>query len=167
MTAISTLSSKAAYRVRQTLHALRPKLESGDSALVRERLSGTEADLFFSTEKRDQRHAIEVLRRLVADGHNDPDLLVAALLHDCGKGSVPVWLRIAWVAAPWLVTRAASAPSGGWRGAAYHLANHARLGAEKAAAAGARPAVVRLISGDVEADERDRIALLRSADDLS
>ena len=40
----------------------------------------------------DQRHALEVYGRLRAATVTDPSALAAALLHDCGKGAVPVWL---------------------------------------------------------------------------
>ena len=123
--------------------------------------------LFRGMERRDQRHAIAVVRRLKTDGVGEADLLVAALLHDCGKGSVPVWLRIAYVLTPAIVLRVGREDGDGWSGAAHRLAAHAACGAGLAAAAGATAATVRLISGTVEASEREMLHLLRRADDAS
>ena len=46
----------------------------------------------------DQRHGLDVVAALLrADGHHDPELLLAALLHDCSKGrSVRLPHRVAW-----------------------------------------------------------------------
>jgi HD superfamily phosphodiesterase len=118
-------------------------------------------------QRRDQRHALEVMGRLQALEVKDRDLLAAALLHDCGKGEVPVWLRIANVLSPALLRRMASAQAGGWRGHAHRLVDHAEIGARVAAAAGASEATVRYISGRVEAYEESLLALLIAADDAS
>jgi HD domain len=153
------------YRSRQVLHALRPQIDPGDLDFAREVLSEAEAGLFFAMERRDQRHALEVATRL-RRGTDDRTLLVAALLHDCGKGSVPVWLRIlnvVWPAAMGL----GAAESGGWRGAAYRLRHHAELGSVKARAAGCSETTVRLIQGHVEPEEAWQHVLLKAADDAS
>ena len=38
----------------------------------------------------DQRHSLNVMRTLRRQGHTEPDLLAAALLHDVGKSAA--WL---------------------------------------------------------------------------
>lgn len=156
-------SGQAIYRSKQVLHALRPKLEAGDVELARSLLSEPLMRLFAAMEKRDQRHAVAVTRRLQAAGVKDEDLLTAALLHDCGKGAVPVWLRIAYVLAPAVVRVVADR---GWA-PAYRLANHGRLGAAQAASAGAPASAVRLIEGKPLGDEAGKLALLQAADDSS
>ncbi len=158
--------ARALYRSRQVLHALRPRIDEADLALARETLSEYESRLFLAMERRDQRHALEVARRLRA-GTDDRSILVAALLHDCGKGSVPVWLRVLNVLAPWLVQALADTVGGGWRGAAYRLRHHAEVGASMAEAAGSSPTTVRLIRGHVVPDEAWMHALLVAADDAS
>lgn len=153
------------YRSRQVLHALRPKIDPGELDFAREVLSAAEADLFFAMERRDQRHALEVAMRL-RRGTDDRTLLVAALLHDCGKGSVPVWLRILNVLSP-AATDLLAAEGHGWRGAAHRLRHHAELGAVKARDAGCSETTVRLIHGHVEPEEAWQHVLLRAADDAS
>jgi hypothetical protein len=154
------------YRSRQVLHALRPRIEDDDIDFVRDALNEGEARLFFAMQRSDQRHAIEVARRLQS-GSDDREVLAAALLHDCGKGSMPLPLRILNVLAPSLVERLAVQTAQGWRGAAYRLRHHPALGAALAEAAGSTPLTVRLIHGDVEPGEAGLQQLLHAADEAS
>jgi hypothetical protein len=153
------------YRSRQALHALRPRIEDGELALARQTLSQAEARLFFAMERRDQRHALEVARRL-CEHTDDGAVLVAALLHDCGKGPVPLWLRVLNVLSPGAV-RLLAAEGSGWRGAAYRLRHHAELGAAMAREAGCGETTVRLIHGHIEPEEAWQYELLVAADDAS
>lgn len=159
--------ARAAYRARQVLFALRPRLDDKGLAAAATQLTPAEARLFMAMQARDKRHAIEVLGRLRAGGVEDRELLAAALLHDCGKGQVPVWLRILKVLSPGLVRRVASAQAHGWRGAAYRLAHDAEIGARLAAGAGASETVAALIRGEVAPQDEARLALLVAADDAS
>jgi hypothetical protein len=166
MRALRAAAGRALYRTRQAGHALYPRLDANELARARSLLNEGEARLFFAMERRDQRHALEVCGRLIATGVESPALLKAALLHDCGKGAVPVWLRVANVLSPWLVHRLAS-EGPGLRGAAYRLVNHGEIGVRLLEAAGSSPAVIRLVLGRVEAHESDALARLRAADDAS
>jgi hypothetical protein len=154
------------YRGRQVLHALRPRIRDGEVEQARGLLPENQSRLFFAMERRDQRHALEVMRRL-RESTDDASILVAALLHDCGKGKVALWLRILNVLAPGLVGALATAGSRGWRGSAYRLRHHAEIGATMAEAAGSNPTTVRLIRGQVEPDEAWMHELLTGADDAS
>jgi hypothetical protein len=63
----------------------------------------------------DRRHALDVVDRLLHAGHEDPDLLAAALLHDAAKGHrMRLWHRVAGVlmeaAAPPAMQRADPMP---------------------------------------------------------
>jgi hypothetical protein len=129
-------------------------------------LSERETALFTSMQKRDQRHAIEVATRLRAGPHDD-DLLVAALLHDCGKGEVPVWLRILKVVSPDTLERVARDDESGWRNAAHRLLDHEALSVQLAREAGVSEGAVRLIAGTPLADEEWKAARLMAADDAS
>jgi hypothetical protein len=138
-----------------------------ERALVRMLLDEPARGLFFAMEKRDQRHALEVMRRLRANGVDDTELMQAALLHDCGKGPVPVWLRVLKVLSPQTVQWLGVEGSPGWRGAAFRLMEHGAIGARLAASAGLSAATVRLIEGRIEPGDEARAALLAAADDLS
>jgi hypothetical protein len=154
------------YRTRQVVQALRPQIDDADLEYPRSLLNEAQRDLFFAMQRRDQRHALEVAGRLRSKTDNR-DLLTAALLHDCGKGAVPVWLRVLNVLSPALLQRLGDADGTGWRGAAHRLAAHPEIGAHRAAEAGSSAPTVRLIRGDVTADEAWMLDMLRAADDAS
>jgi len=158
--------SRAIYRTGQVRHALWPRIDADELASVQEVLPDGMAALFYAMEKRDQRHALAVRRRLRERGVDDSDLLAAALLHDCGKGRARVWLRVLKVVSPGTLGRLAR-EGGGWRGAAYRLQEHASIGARLASAAGASELTVRLIEGRVKPDEEGLQSLLLAADDES
>ena len=158
--------ARARYRTLQVVHALRPQIDDADLEYARSLLDEAQRDLFFTMEPRDQRHALEVASRLRPQTDNH-DLLTAALLHDCGKGAVPVWLRILNVLSPDALRRLAAENGPSWRRAAYRLAHHARLGARLAAGTGCNATTVRLIRGEAEPDEEPLLALLYAADDAS
>jgi hypothetical protein len=105
----------------------------------------------------DQRHSLTVYRALRGRGCDDPDLLVAALLHDVGKGGgrVPLWVRppvvLLHAFVPGMLGQLTRPPAHGrsvpwWRRAFYSSWHHAEVGAELAAAAGLSDRAVLLIS---------------------
>jgi len=60
-------------------------------------LTTAQLDLFDSMHRADQRHGLDVVAALRADGQTNSDLLLAGLLHDCGKGRLlHVWHRVGW-----------------------------------------------------------------------
>ncbi len=160
------------YRTRQFFVALRPRVNEAElneaSALLGERLM----PLFLSMARRDQRHCLDVYRALLRTACRDQDVLLAALLHDAGKGElagarVRLWHRVAYVllaaASPRLLARLA-----GGRGGLAALHHHCERGALLAEAHGAPQEVADLIRRHEESDRRDpRLLLLRAADDSS
>ena len=163
---MATRSSRAAYRSRQVLHALWPRIPGDDLAYARGILTEPERRLFDAMERRDQRHALEVMRRL-RESTEERDVLIAALLHDCGKGAVPVWLRILHVAVPPFGRIIGKEGHPGWRGAAYRLHRHVEISAQLVGDAGSSGVTVRLIGGTHTEDEADVARLLWLADDAS
>jgi putative nucleotidyltransferase with HDIG domain len=119
---------------------------------------------------RDQRHSLDVFRLLKDANHRDDDLLVAALLHDVGKGrlagtNVRLWHRVSYVllgaGAPGLLRRVGNGRSG--LGA---LQRHAERGAVVAEALGVPDGVVELIRRHHEEGPQDEpLRTLRLADD--
>ena len=72
------------YRLLQLLTALTAHLTPNERALVGAVLSQAELRLFERMPRHDQRHCLDVYL-LLRGGYDDPLLLRAALLHDCGK----------------------------------------------------------------------------------
>ena len=58
--------------------------DRGDAAL--ELAAPAQVALFGTMHRADQRHGLDVVAALRASGHDDPDLLLAGLFHDCAKG---------------------------------------------------------------------------------
>jgi hypothetical protein len=120
----------------------------------------------------DRRHALDVVDRLLHAGHEDPDLLAAALLHDAAKGHrMRLWHRVAGVlmeaAAPRLLARLAS-PDPRSRRHPFHLyLHHASLSAEAAAGAGCSPRTIALIRGTADGPDTSLAAALAAADEAS
>lgn len=115
-------------------------------------LTPPEVALFECLSTSDQWHSWRVMQTLRAAGHDQPDLLAAALLHDVGKTRWPltVWDRTLIVlaqaiwpkrAATWGQRREAR----GWRRPFVVKTQHPIWGAEMAAAAGCRPLTIALI----------------------
>ncbi|MEN9933478.1 MAG: hypothetical protein RLZZ387_57 [Chloroflexota bacterium] len=72
-------------RLRQLRSALSAQVTAEERAMLGRTLSPAEARLFARMPLFDQRHCLDVYHTLAQAGHNDPALLRAALLHDCGK----------------------------------------------------------------------------------
>jgi hypothetical protein len=159
--------ARARYRSRQAWQALRPRIDGAELTSACALLNDAEEQLFFAMERRDQRHALEVYGRLCAAGVTDVGTLTAALLHDCGKGAVPVWVRILKVISPRILDRIALEGSPGYRGAAWRLRHHEAIGARKALAAGSNETTMRFIEGRPLVEEEELFAALTAADDAS
>ena len=160
------------YRSRQFFSSLRPRVDPvlRDEAFAL--LPEPAHRLFDSMMPRDQQHCLDVYRRLRGAGHDDADLLSAALLHDCGKREVRLWHRVAFVllqgAAPALSRRVARPGDGaGWRATMHRCLHHEALGAQLARAGGCSERTAALIRGEgVVGDDRG-LAALHNADEAS
>jgi hypothetical protein len=109
--------------------------------------------LFDAMQRADQRHGLDVVAALRAGGHDQPDLLLAGLLHDCAKGrSVRVWHRVAWSLGERYGARTGRAMGSlpGFRAAFMTLRDHAARSAEMARAAGASEISSELIRNQAE-----------------
>lgn len=156
------LLARARYRAGQFRRALRPVLTPADVAVVRDLLGATELALFARMEPADQRHALDLcywLRRTMPPPGPSRALQQAALLHDVGKGRMRVIDRVAFVvlrAVSETFQRRCAAEHGGTaRHAQWTLLHHARIGAERLAAAGVSPRVVALTARHLDPPDPD------------
>ena len=138
------------YRVGQVVRGLCPRLRAEDEAEVARWLTPAQVRLWQRQSARDRAHSLRVLRSLQRQGHTDPPLMAAALLHDVGKIAtrIRLWHRVVWVLATGLTPRWAKRlqhPTG-WRKPFWVLAEHPRLGADLVREAGGEEAVIWLVA---------------------
>jgi len=87
------------YRLHQFAQAICPVIAKEELAWAYSLLPPNAHALFTAQPLPEQRHALDVALDLEKQGIEDPQLLIAALLHDCGKIKSPlkIWQRVAIV----------------------------------------------------------------------
>jgi hypothetical protein len=78
------------YRARQFWHTVFLQVDLQRRQQAQGYLAPTQWDLFARLQPVEQEHAVRMLHMLLEQGENQPDLLVAALLHDVGKLHYPL-----------------------------------------------------------------------------
>lgn len=162
--------SRLSYRARQFRRTLAPGITANDLHEAESALGGDLYALFAAMQPADQRHCLDVYRRLRSEGEDDPDLLAAALIHDAGKGGesagrIRTWHRVAYVILgtlpPGVLDRIARGDGGLAR-----LHHHGEATLRLVRSAGASERIAALLEV-MEAGRRDdpRAALLLAADD--
>jgi hypothetical protein len=125
--------------------------------------------LFDAMHVADRRHGLDVVASLRAERVSEPDVLVAGLLHDAGKGDTGVWPRVAYSLGArygsWIWRVAALVP--GFGSALERIRTHAERSAVLAAAAGCSPRTVELIRNQDAPTDPDFGELLRLADEAN
>jgi hypothetical protein len=116
----------------------------------------------------DQRHGLDVVTSLRDAGHDDRELLLAALLHDCSKGpAVRLFHRVAWSLGErygeGVLSLLAPVPSFGE--AFARLRHHADDSARLALAAGCSERTAELIRHQADPVDPVAGAALRLADE--
>lgn len=159
-----------AAKTRQAVRHIAGRVTVTERARLREGLSEPQLALFDSMHRADQRHGLDVEAALRADGHDDPELLLAALLHDCSKGP-GVWLphRVAWSLGERYGERVLGlcAPLPGFRSAFTRLRDHAEDSARLALAAGCSERTAELIRHQADPVDPDAGVALQLADEAS
>jgi hypothetical protein len=170
-----SLFPRLTYRSRQFWHALRSPAKRVETDALLARLSPEQIILFRRMHPSEQAHAYEVLKRLLALGHHDPDLLTAALLHDVGKVRSPLSLFDRALAVlgkhffPDAARRWGEGRQRGLRRPFVVAAQHPAWGADLAAAAGVSPRVCDLIRRHQDSSDGNDslLAALQSVDEES
>lgn len=136
-----------ASKVRQFRTHIRARVAPMERAALASWLTPPQLEVFDAMHVADQRHGLDVVRTLRADGVDDQEVLIAGLLHDAGKGDTGVWPRVAFslgqAYGPVIWRAAGILP--GFRSALDRLRDHAETSAAMAATAGCTPRTVDLI----------------------
>jgi hypothetical protein len=150
---------------------VRARVDPAEVALVQRILPPGGSALFASMPVADRRHGLDVADELLRAGHDDPDLLGAALLHDAAKGHrTRLWHRVAGVLlealAPSVLRRLADPDPASWRHPFHLYLHHAPMSADLALAAGCAPRLAAFIRGEAAAEDDARLLhALTVADD--
>ncbi len=158
-----------ASRVRQFRAHIRARVAPVERAELATWLSVPQLALFDSMHVADKRHGLDVVATLRAGGIDDPEVLLAGLLHDAAKGDTGVGPRVAWslgqAYGAWVWRVASWFP--GWADALERLRMHAEASAQAATAAGCSVRTAELIRWQDE--PRDPVAgeALRLADEAN
>lgn len=136
-----------ASKARQFRAHLRASVAPAERAALAAWLTPPQLALFDRMHVADRRHGLDVVATLRAEGVTDPDVLIAGLLHDAGKGQTGVWPRVAYslgqAYGTWVWSVAGLVP--GLRGGLTRLRDHAETSAVLAAGAGCSGRTVELI----------------------
>jgi hypothetical protein len=160
------------HRVGQFVAHVRARVDPSEEALVERVLPPSAQMLFREMPVADRRHGLDVAHRLLASGHDDRDLLAAALLHDAGKGQrLRLWHRVSGVlleaAAAGVLRRLASPDPGSWRYPFHIYLHHEAISAQMAVSAGCEPRTGSFIRGQPRETDAPLQAALKAADDAS
>lgn len=158
-----------ASKARQFRVHLRARVDPAERAALAGWLTPAAMETFDRMHIADQRHGLDVVATLRAEGADDPDLLIAGLLHDAGKGQTGVWPRVAYslgqAYGSWIWRVAGFLPRFGAPMA--RLRDHAELSAVLAAQAGCSPRTVGLIRHQDAPVDLPHGRLLQLADDAN
>lgn len=158
-----------ASKVRQFRSHLRARVAPSERNALGSWLTPAELVLFDGMHVADRRHGLDVVATLRAAGTSDEELLLAGLVHDCGKGQAGVLPRVAWSLGeawgPWVVRLARHVP--GWSSTLDRLRDHAELSARLALEAGCSVRTAELIRHQADPVEPAAGELLRLADEAN
>jgi hypothetical protein len=147
-------AARILYRTRQLWLSILVEPAPDELEIAYRYLNPKQREIFEKMQPGEQAHSLQVLRMLIAQGEEHPDLYKAALLHDVGKSRFPLkwWERVLIVLVkavrPECVQRWGGEETGlasFWRRAFVVAEHHPAWGAEIAAQAGVSPLGVSLI----------------------
>jgi hypothetical protein len=158
-----------ANKIRQTRNHLFARVTDLERHTVAGWLTPAQLDLFAGMHVADQRHGLDVVDALRMGGTRDPEVLLAGLLHDAGKGDAGLLPRVIHSLGEagfgWVGRVAGILPP--MRRVLERLRDHAETSALIAAAAGCSPRTVDLIRWQDDPRDPDAGERLRLADEAS
>lgn len=152
-------------KIRQARRHVLARVPARERDAVAAWLSPAQLAVFDAMHVADRRHGLDVAKALRAGGTSDPEVLLAGLLHDAGKGNTGLVPRVVYSLGQAHITWVERAI--GWlpgmRQSMARLRSHAETSARIAEVAGCSPRTVELIRWqddprDPEAGERLRLA---------
>lgn len=158
-----------AGKVRQFRAHVRASVGPAERTGLEAWLTDPQLALFDGMHVADRRHGLDVVATLRAEGVTDPEVLLAGLLHDAGKGRTGLWPRVvyslgqaygSWV---WGVARVLPPV----RASLTRLRDHAEASASLAREAGCSPRTVELIRHQDAPVDPDAGRLLKLADEAN
>jgi hypothetical protein len=156
-------------KVRQTRRFLFARVSEAERGVVAAWLTPEELGLFDAMHVADQRHGLDVMAALRAGGTTDPEVLLAGLLHDAGKGDTGLLPRVfhslGQARFTWAVRVARWFPP--MRRSLDRLRDHPETSARLAEAALCAPRTVELIRWQDDPQDPDAGERLRLADEAS
>ena len=158
-----------AGKVRQFGGHIRARVARSERDALAAWLTPAQLAAFDAMHVADRRHGLDVVGALRGDGVDEPDVLVAGLLHDAGKGRTGVLPRVAYslgqAYGSWVWRLAAILP--GFGAAIDELRVHPERSAAIAAAAGCSDRTVDLIRHQDRPLDPQFGELLRLADEAN
>jgi hypothetical protein len=154
-------------KIARTRSYVRARVSPAEQGALADWLTPAQLGVFDTMPMADRRHGLDVVECLRSRGVADSDLLVAGLLHDCGKGPrIRLVHRVAWSLGEkygaWIWHLAKVLPT--FERALGQMRDHAERSAHLAEQAGCSPRTVELIRHqDEPTDEAGR--LLHEADE--
>lgn len=158
-----------ATKIRQTKRHLLARVPARERDALATWLSPAQLAVFDAMHVADRRHGLDVVQALRAGGISEPDVLIAGLLHDAGKGDAGLIPRVVYSLGQAHITWVERAV--GWlpgmRRTLVRLRNHQETSARIAEAAGCSPRTVELIRWQDDPRDPEAGEQLRLADEAS
>jgi hypothetical protein len=156
-------------KARQTKRHLLARVSTREREAVAAWLSPAQLALYDGMHLADRRHGLDVVAALRDAGESDPEVLLAGLLHDAGKGDTGMVPRVVHALGQagiaWPALALGRLP--GMRAGLVRLRDHAETSAQLAAQAGCTTRTVDLIRWQDEPRDPEAGERLRLADDAN
>lgn len=156
-------------RTRQFVRYVTGRVSARERQALAGWLTPAQLALFEQMHRADQRHGLDVVAALRRAGRVEPELLLAGLLHDAGKGrDLHLWHRVCWALSerhPRLTAVFLRVPT--FQAAFATIERHVERSAVLALEAGCSPRTADLIRHQAAPSDEELVVALRLADEAS